>query len=300
MNGSGAFQHWRNDMVNGVNVDPQWLTAHFPDLTDLAPLGGGGFKMVFTAAHATEGNVVLKLIHPQQSPETTRREILAVNQVHSPRVPKILAVGQIATPVGEFVWFREQRIMGPTVREMLRTGPLCNQSLLHLGLHVLETLVSAEAVRIVHRDVKPENVICDGNGDFWLLDFGIARHLQLQSQTATGLPFGKMTMGYAPPEQCRNVKREIDTRADLFALGVTMYECADGRHPFLHPPASPLEVLHRVESLPLVPLQFSFPAGRDLWDLLDAMTKKRRDHRPRSAKEAFEWMQDICSRERTV
>lgn len=256
--------------------------------------------MVFSAVHANEGNVVLKLIHPQQSPESTRREILAVNQVQSRRVPKIIAAGQIATPVGNSVWLLEQRVMGPTVREMLHTGPLSTQSLLRLGLHVLETLVSAEAVHIVHRDVKPENVVCDGNCDFWLLDFGIARHLQLQSQTATALPFGKMTMGYAPPEQCRNVKGEIDSRADLFALGVTMYECADGRHPFLHPPASPLEVLHRVESLPLVPLRFSFPAGREFWDLLDAMTKKRRDHRPRSAREAFEWMQEICSRKRTV
>jgi len=57
---------------------------------------------------------------------------------------------------------------------------------------------------------------------FWLLDFGIARHLDLSSLTATSLPYGKMTLGYAPPEQCRNFKREIDSRADLFALGVTM------------------------------------------------------------------------------
>ncbi|MDE3180836.1 MAG: serine/threonine protein kinase [Acidobacteriota bacterium] len=287
-------------MANGFNVDPGWLTAQFPDLTGIAALGGGGFKRVFSARHAKEGNVVLKLIHPQQSLETTRREILAVNQVQSQRVPKIIAVGQITTPLGNSVWFLEQRVMGATVREMLRAGPLSTQSLLKLALHILETLASAEAVRIVHRDVKPENLICDATDDFWLIDFGIARHLQLQSQTASGLPFGKMTMGYAPPEQCNNVKSEIDSRADLFALGVTMYECADGRHPFLHPPASFVEVLRRVESLPLVPLQFSFPAGREFWDLLDAMTKKRRDHRPRSAREAFEWMQEIFSRVRTV
>jgi len=148
--------------------------------------------------------------------------------------------------------------------------------------------------------VKPDNAICDGCVEFWLLDFGIARHLQLQSQTASGLPFGKMTLGYAPPEQCRNMKGEIDSRSDLFALGITLYECATGQHPFRHPPANDLEVLRRVESLPLVPLNFSFPAGRDFWDLLDTMTKKRRDHRPRSAREAFDWMQDICMREQVM
>jgi len=129
-------------MANGLNIDPRWLQAQFPELRNLAPLGTGGFKKVFAGEHTTEGNVVLKLIHPLQPLETTRREILAANQVQS-RVPRILAVGQITTPVGDFVWIREQRIMGPTVREMLRTGPLDKQHLLRFGLHVLETLVRA-------------------------------------------------------------------------------------------------------------------------------------------------------------
>lgn len=287
-------------MANGFNVDAQWVQSQFADLRNLVPLGAGGFKRVFAGTHDTEGQVVLKLIHPQQSLETTRREILAVNQVGSPRVPQILAVGQISTPVGDLVWFRERRIMGETVREVLSRGPLDKRHTLRLGLHVLETLVNAEGAGIVHRDVKPDNIICDGNVDFWLLDFGIARHLQLQSQTATGLPFGKMTLGYAPPEQCRNIKGEIDSRADLFALGVTLYECATGQHPFRHPPANDLEILRRVESLPLVRLNFPFQAGPVFSDLLDAMTQRRRDHRPRSAREALDWMREICVREQVA
>jgi serine/threonine-protein kinase len=109
-----------------------------------------------------------------------------------------------------------------------------------------------------------------------------------------------MTLGYAPPEQCRNIKAEIDSRADLFALGVTLYECATGQHPFRHPPANDLEILRRVESLPLVRLNFPFPAGPVFSDLLDAMTQKRRDHRPRSAREAFDWMQEICASEQVA
>jgi serine/threonine protein kinase len=111
------------------------------------------------------------------------------------------------------------------------------QSVLRLGLHVLEALERAETVQIVHRDVKPDNIMCDGEGNFWLLDFGIARHLELSSLTPTASPFGKMTLGYAPPEQCRNVKGDIDSRADLFALGVTLHECATGRNGFFEPPA---------------------------------------------------------------
>jgi serine/threonine protein kinase len=71
-------------------------------------------------------------------------------------------------------------------------------------------------------------------------------------------------MGCAPPELCRNIKDEIGSRADLFALGVTLYECATGQHPFRYPPANDLDVLRRVESLRPVPLRFSFPARSGL------------------------------------
>jgi len=116
----------------------------------------------------------------------------------------------------------------PSAADRYRRKPV-----LKLGLQVMEALERAERSQIVHRDVKPENIMQDSAGGFWLLDFGIARHLDLSSLTASGLPYRKMTLGYAPPEQCRNFKREIDSRADLFALGVTMHECATVRMTFL-------------------------------------------------------------------
>jgi serine/threonine-protein kinase len=164
-------------------------------------------------------------------------------------------------------------------------------------LHVLEALVDAEEVRIVHRDTKPDNIMMDGNDDCWLLDFGIARHLALQSLTGTGQIWGKFTLGYAPPEQCRNLKQDIDARSDLFALGVTLYECATGVQPFRNPPANDLEILKRVETLILSPLQLKFAAANEFRDLVEALTQKRRDARPSSARDALAWMQEICARE---
>jgi serine/threonine-protein kinase len=143
--------------------------------------------------------------------------------------------------------------------------------------------------------VKPETIIRDASGNFWLIDFGIARHLALASLTATGDIWGKATLGYAPTEQIRNLKPDIDARSDLFALGVTLYETVVGRNPFLQPPGTPLEVLRRVENERLAPLTLTFSGGADLWDLIAAMTQKRRDLRPRTAREAFTWMQDICT-----
>lgn len=284
-------------MANGVTIDAAWVQAQFPELSNIALLAGGGQKLVFAATHPTDGDVVLKLINPAQSNETTEREILAVQLIRSARVPRILDRGRITLPIGELVWLREQRIIGVTVREALRAGPFDKRRLLRLGLHVLEALAEAEQAQIVHRDVKPDNVMIAGRDDFWLLDFGIARHLALQSLTGTGQIWGKFTLGYAPPEQCRNIKPHIDSRSDLFALGVTLYECATGLHPFRHPPANDLEILNRVETLVLPGLLLTFPAAQQFRDLVDAMTQKRRDLRPNSAREALTWMQEICAQE---
>lgn len=274
-----------------------WLRNQFPDLSSLTPLSQGGQKLVFSADHARDGAVVLKLILRADQPEMVEREILAVNQVSSLRVPRILEAGHIPTPLGPVVWLREQRVTGRTVRERLRASILPNRELFRLGLHVLEALSRAEEVRIVHRDVKPDNLMVDDAGDFWLLDFGLARHLQLDSLTATNLPFGKVTWGYSPPEQCRNSKPNIDSRADLFALGVTLYECAFGTNPFRHGAANALEMLRRVENDPLPPLRIPGPKATQFRDLVSAMTQKRRDHRPATVRDALAWMQEICEGE---
>ena len=278
-----------------MNIDIAWLAAQFADLRNLAPLSQGGQKLVASATHARDGDIVLKLIRPDQDVEATQREILAVLKVHSSRVPPIHEHGQITTPIGDCVWLREQRIIGQNVRELLNAGALPPDQFLRLGLHVLEALVAAEAAEIVHRDVKPENIIRDTSGNFWLIDFGIARHLTLSSLTSTGDIWGKATLGYAPTEQVRNLKPDIDARSDLFALGVTLYETMTGRHPFLYPPANAIEVLRRVENDRLMPLSLTFAGGAELWDLIAAMTQKRRDLRPRTALEAFTWMRDICT-----
>lgn len=283
--------------MNGHSqITVAWLTQQFPDLGNIQPLSQGGQKRVFSAVHANDGDVVLKLMHPTADIERTRRELLAVAQVQSARVPRILDQGIVRTPIGDCFWFREQRIHGKTVRERLTSGPFDAPSLLRLGLHVSETLVAAEAVNIVHRDVKPENLIIDQAGSCWLIDFGLARHLGLESLTATVNAFGHVTWGYAPLEQCRNIKQEIDARADLFALGVTLYECATGANPFRAGARDVLEVLQRVERGNLPRLHLSFSSASAFSDLVATLTQRQRIHRP-SAREAFEWIKEICEKE---
>lgn len=279
-------------------IDPAWLKSTFPDLSDFQPIAQGGQKVVVAAKHPQDGQVVIKIVQPQTDPETFRREILAVQRVNSPRVPRIAEVGQATTHLGVRLWMREERITGQTLRQVLSSGPLAACDVIRLGLQLMEALVLAEGAHIVHRDVKPDNIIFDCCGNFWLLDFGIARHLKLDSVTATSSPFGKMTLGYAPPEQCRNLKGDIESRADLFATAVTMYECATGQNPFLTPPPRDhLEILRRVELDVLPSILLPIKEQDSFRDLISAMTQKDRVHRPGNVTIALEWLRDIARQE---
>jgi len=278
-----------------MTIDFSWLTSQFPDLQGIALLSDGGQKLVFSARHPARGEVVLKLIRPNQDVESVRREILAVQQVASARVPQVLEVGTVPTPIGNCIWLLEERIPGQSVREILKQQrTLSFDEVARMALHVLEALESAEDASIVHRDVKPDNIIRDLNGQYWLLDFGIARHLTLDSNTFTAAPFGKFTPGYAPREQFRNIKQDIDARTDLFGLGITLYECLSGYNPFVEGVRNVLEILQRTEATALPRLRLTIPGAAEFGDFLEAITQKRRDHRPASISEALGWMQEIA------
>lgn len=287
----------RQRLVGGILLNQNWIEQNFPDISSVAPLGQGGQKQVFSGVHVSEGDVVLKIIHPAVPAPTIDREVLAVEQVQSARVPRIREVGTVVTPFGTCIWIREQRVSGISLRERLAVSVLSPEELLRLTVHILEALEAAEGANIVHRDVKPDNIMLDANGEFWLLDFGIARHLAMTPLTATAAPFGKFTVGYAPVEQFRNVQSSIDSRADLFALGVTIHECATGVQPFWNGARDQLEVLAKVEKEPLLPLVVACKASDSFRDLIDAMTKKRRDQRVGSVAEALTWMREVMAAE---
>ncbi len=121
-------------------------------------------------------------------------------------------------------------VQGLTVRELLDTrGRLSVASALALARQFTEALSVAHAAGVIHRDVKPENALLDGEGVLKVMDFGIARFAAASSaRTQSGLIVG--TPAYMSPEQL--VGEEVDARADLYALGVVLYECLTGHAPF--------------------------------------------------------------------
>lgn len=280
-----------------TKVDLGWLQHQFPDLQSMKPLGPGGQKVVIAAKHPIEGDVVLKLYRAGEDEEVVLREVAAPELVASHRVPRVFAMGKLASPLGEVLWLRERRIWGESLRTVVASGPLEWNVVLRLAVQMLEALAAAEKARIVHRDVKPDNIVEALDGDFWLIDFGLARHLDLASITATALGWGKGTPGYMPPEQWRNLKRDIDARADMFGLGVTLYECIEGTNPFRAGARDELEMLRRTERQPLPPIRSQVDRAGQFRDLVLAMTRPNLVHRIPTAREALEWAEEIMRSE---
>lgn len=280
-----------------MSFDIVWLQQQFQDVSGLSRIGQGGQKWVFGGTHSVEGPVVIKLFHPMTDPERALREVKAAQSVMSKRVPKVHGSGDLQSHIGTIIWVREQLIRGEDLRSRLRRGPLSAPELLRLALHALEALSAAERERIVHRDVKPDNILLAYDDSFWLLDFGLARHLNLESITATAAQIGVGTPGYIPIEQFRNQKKDIDSRSDLFSLGVTLYECAMGVNPFRLGARDALEMQRRIETQLLPPIYKAIDSRHDFQNLVLALTRIYREQRVPTAKDAYDWIQEICSNE---
>ncbi|MBL0210844.1 MAG: serine/threonine protein kinase [Holophagaceae bacterium] len=275
-------------------MDALELGRHFPNASGISLLGAGGQKLVFAATHATHGPIVIKLIHQNQDLERVKREVDAVEIINSARVPPVLEKGAITDASGRVhVWLIEARIQGQCLRQVLQKGPVPYSLIPTLGHDLLEAIRDAESRRIVHRDIKPDNVMVDQNGRFWLLDFGIARHLDKSSLTATVNAWGLGTPGYAPPEQYKNQKDLIHTCTDLFALGTTIYEAVTGVNPYLQGAGSVAEVLRRIEFKDVVFDPSQFHGNTKLIGFLSTTMNARRSHRPSSARDALGWWLDI-------
>ena len=279
-------------------MDIKWLQSEFPDLANFKPLAPSGQKEVFSADHKTEGQVVLKIFKPGSNAERIQREMQAPLKVKSPRVPKVAELGIKKSPVGEIVWLREKKIDGQSLRDVLNAKPkLDGKEAIRIALHILEVLAAAETADVVHRDIKPGNIIIAPDGSAWVIDFGLARHLDMESMTASSDKLAACTPGYAPVEQFNNQKKEIDGRADLFAAGVTLYECIEGENPFVKGTNDWKVKLDRVtkDQLPRIKSK-TVPEG--FIDLVEAMTRTKAEHRPTTAAEAYEWIKEIAAAEK--
>jgi serine/threonine-protein kinase len=192
----------------------------------------GGASRVFLAYNPDGDAVALKVLHPQLAVSVTAdrflREISFLSDIDHPRIGKLLDSGETEW----LVYYVMSFVSGPNLREHLtRVGKVSLADALHIARDLLEALSYAHEKRIVHRDVKPDNIVLSPEGAV-LLDFGIARAIaESATDRLTRSGFAVGTSAYMSPEQVRG-DLDIDERSDLYSLGCVLFECLAGRPPF--------------------------------------------------------------------
>jgi serine/threonine protein kinase len=197
----------------------------------VATLGQGGQKIVFAVDHPQYGSCVLKIgaFKSQMSLERVIREVETLRAISSQYYPKEFAFQVVDS---HRFYILEERIDGQPLSSQMNRFSSASAAT-KLVIQIVNGLMLLWERRIVHRDVKPANIIITPTGNPRIIDLGIARLLDLASLTHSLAPFGPCTPNYASPEQLQNRKHEINHRADQFCVG-TIYGqlLLRGSHPF--------------------------------------------------------------------
>ncbi|MGH7702713.1 MAG: serine/threonine-protein kinase [Gemmatimonadales bacterium] len=239
-------------------------------------IGRGGASRVYLAQDPTGRPVALKVLHPELlvsiAADRFLREIRLISSLEHPHICPLIDSGEHEWLVFYVMPFLE----GPTLSQHLtRTGRMPPDAILRLAGDLLSALGYAHEQQVVHRDVKPDNIVLTSNGAV-LLDFGIARAIAISAGdrlTRSGVAVG--TSSYMSPEQI--AAQEIDHRSDLYSLGCVLFECLAGHPPFRHPNESMVLQMHRTEPAPDVSAlrqDLPPPLARAV---LRAMAKRRED-----------------------
>ena len=204
------------------------------DFRLLREVGRGGMGAVYEAEQISLGRrVAVKVLRfgAVSDPEAVdrfRREAETVARLHHTNIVPIFFVGSERG----VNYYAMQFIEGRSLAEVLaqRTEPLEVQTVADWGLQAAEALAHAHQRDVIHRDVKPSNLLLDEEGRIWLTDFGLAKRLDDVTLSMTGALLG--TPRYMSPEQASAARHRMDHRTDLYSLGATLYELATGQPVF--------------------------------------------------------------------
>jgi len=197
----------------------------------LKELGRGGMGEVYLAKDTEIGEkIALKILPPEltRSPqyvERFRREASAVSRLDHPHIIKVYEVGE-----DEGMHFIAMEYLGgaPLSSLIQKRGSLPIPEAAKIIIDVAEALDFAHSSGVIHRDIKPDNILSDEKGEFKVMDFGIARMEEGTQLTVTGTIMG--TPEYMSPEQASG--RKVDQRTDIYSLGIVFYELLTGKVPF--------------------------------------------------------------------
>ena len=260
----------------------------------LRQLGSGGMGVVYEAEDIRLGRRVAlkflpeKLVCDERALRRFEREARAASSLNHPNICTIYEVEEHDhQPV-----IVMELLEGMSLKQRIQQGPIATDELLDFGIQTSDALAAAHAKGIIHRDIKPGNMLIVGHGRIKILDFGLAKvcgprvvadQSEEESLTLDGVIPG--TTSYMSPEQVRG--EEIDARSDLFSLGVVLYEMATGQKPFVGKNRVLLmDAILNAKPTPVTKVNSSVPAA--LETIIARTLEKKREKR-------FQHAADICS-----
>lgn len=233
-------------------------------------LGEGGMGEVFLVEdQKLHRRAALKLIRADLTRDAARRQrflqeaTLAASIDH----PHICAIYDIDEADGR-TFIAMEYVEGRSLRDLLRQGPLTLRRALDLAMQMADALAKVHERGVVHRDLKPDNVLVSEDGYAKIIDFGVAKLVdplaragaadaatltEVRIRTADGVVLG--TMGYMSPEQVKG--EPVDARSDIFSFGALLYETVGGTAPFRR--ASPAETMSAILTAPVTRVHIQDP-----------------------------------------
>lgn len=267
----------------------------------ISPLGSGGMGEVFLAEDTKLfRKVALKLLPLQFAANHERklrfereaRAVSALNHRNIITIHEIQEIDGLSIMATEFV-------DGYTLSERIAEGPLYWKDAAAIGAQIASALNAAHSVGIIHRDIKPANIMIRTDGDVKVLDFGLAKltapkgesgSFDTRDHNAQNRVMG--TIHYMSPEQA--LGGDLDTRTDIFSLGVVLYEMVTGERPFIGP--SDAAVYNSIINGQPKPINDSTPeVPQEFADIVDLAMTKDRDHRFRSAADLQSALRNLAS-----
>jgi len=254
-------------------------------------LGKGGMGRVYKVRDTEiKEKVALKLLKPEIAAdekiiERFRNELKIARKVSHKRVCRMYDIGKEE----EKYFITMEYVEGEDLKSLIREkGKMPKNELLKLAKQICEGLAEAHELGVVHRDLKPQNIMINKEGNAKIMDFGIARSVEAPGMTQTGVMIG--TPDYISPEQAEG--EEADQRSDIYALGVILYEMVTGSVPFKGDTALSVALKHKTK-LPPDPKKLNPDISENLSRLILICMEKDRERRYQTAEELINDLRNI-------
>jgi len=272
--------------------------TQIPGYKLVSRIGSGAMAQVFKAKQLSLDRTVAVKVLPRSLSENAEyverfyREGQAAAKLNHPNIVQAIDVGE----AGGYHYFVMEYVEGHTLYDELASGePLSEERALKIIMEVARALEHAHQQGLIHRDVKPKNIMITKEGSAKLADMGLARLAtdEALAQAEAGRAFG--TPYYISPEQIRG-EVDIDFRADIYSLGATLYHALTGRVPFDAP--TPAAVMHKHLKEPLVPPDHvNTKLSTGVGEVVEVMMAKNRDNRYSSTADVLVDLQSVAAGE---